>query len=363
MWLQRSRITWLKEGDRNTKYFHRKARWRARKNNIKKLMQEDGNWCTDQQAMQGMVVHYFENLFTSNENVDPQEIVDLLDPIVTSQANAALCNEYIDEEIGTALFQIGPLKAPGPDGLPSRFFQRNWSILKEDVIKAVKEFFVTGIMPPGVNDTCIVLIPKVPHPEHLKDFRPISLCNGIYKVVSKCIVNRLRPPLQDLISPNQSAFIPGRMITDSALIAIECIHAINSNADERSSFCAYKLDLSKAYDRVEWCFLRSVLLKLGFQSIWVDRVMTCVTSVRYTVRFNGVMTAPFTPTRGLRQGDPLSPYLFLFVADGLSTLIYSKVSTGTLKELQVCRNAPGVSHLLFADDTLFFSKPQLVRQR
>jgi len=97
MWLQRSRITWLKEGDRNTKYFHRKARWRARKNNIKKLMQEDGNWCTDQQAMQGMVVHYFENLFTSNENVDPQEIVDLLDPIVTSQANAALCNEYIDE--------------------------------------------------------------------------------------------------------------------------------------------------------------------------------------------------------------------------------------------------------------------------
>ena len=164
MWLQRSRITWLKEGDRNTKYFHRKARWRARKNNIKKLMQEDGNWCTDQQAMQGMVVHYFENLFTSNENVDPQEIVDLLDPIVTSQANAALCNEYIDEEIGTALFQIGLLKAPGPDGLPSRFFQRNWSILKEDVIKAVKEFFVTGIMPPGVNDTCIVLIPKVPHP-------------------------------------------------------------------------------------------------------------------------------------------------------------------------------------------------------
>jgi len=123
------------------------------------------------------------------------------------------------------------------------------------------------------------------------------------------------------------------MITDNALIAFECLHAINSNADERSKFCAYKLDLSKAYDRVEWCFLRKVLLELGFQSTWVDRVMTCVTSVRYTVRFNGVMSAPFTPTRGLQQ------------------------------ELQVCRNAPGVSHLLFADDTLFFSKPQLIRQR
>ena len=91
------------------------------------------------------------------------------------------------------------------------------------------------------------------------------------------------------------------------------------------------MDLSKAYDRVEWCFLRNALLKLGFQSTWVDRVMTCVTSVRYTIRFNGVMSAPFTPTRGLRQGDPLSPYLFLFVADGLSTLINRKVTTGALK--------------------------------
>ena len=211
-------------------------------------------------------------------------------------------------------------------------------------------------MPPGVNDTCIVLIPKVPHPEHLKDFRPISLCNVIYKVVSKCIVNRLRPLLQDLISPNQSAFIPGRLITGNALVAFECFHAINSNADERSKFCAYKLDLSKAYDIIQSCFLRNALLKPGFQRNWVDRFMTCVTSVRYTVRFNGAMSAPFTPTRGLRQGDPLSPYLFLFVADGLSTLIKSKVNAGSLQELKVCRNAPGISHLLFADDTLLFFK-------
>ena len=183
---------------------------------------------------------------------------------VTPQANEDLCREYSDEEISDALFQIGPLKALGPDGLPARFFQRSWGLMKDDIIRAVKEFFASGVMPPGVNDTCIVLIPKVPHPEHLKDFRPISLCNVIYKVVSKCIVNRLRPLLQDLISPNQSAFIPGRLITGNALVAFECFHAINSNADERSKFCAYKLDLSKAYDRVEWCFLRNALLKLGF---------------------------------------------------------------------------------------------------
>jgi len=195
MWLQRSRISWLKEGDRNTKKFHRQAQWRARKNNIKRLKKEDGNWSSDQKEMQGMAVDYFSHLFTKNEQVDPQVIVNLLEPIVSAQSNSDLCKEYSDEEISDALFQIRPLKAPGPDGLPARFFQWNWALLKEEVCRAVKEFFVTGMMPPGVNDTCIVLIPKVPHPEQLKDFRPISLCNVIYKVVSKCIVNRLRPLL------------------------------------------------------------------------------------------------------------------------------------------------------------------------
>jgi hypothetical protein len=146
------------------------------------------------------------------------------------------------------------------------------------------------------------------------------------------------------------------MITDNALIAFECIHAIKVNSDVRGEFCAYKLDLSKAYDRVDWDFLNKVLLKLGFQSSWVQRVMSCVTSVHYTICFNGAMSAPFFPSRGLRQGDPLSPYLFLFVADGLSKLISKKVETQALQELHICRGAPGISHLLFADDTMLFFK-------
>ena len=165
-----------------------------------------------------------------------------------------LCKEFSDKEIGDALFQIGPLKAPGPDGFPARFFQRNWGLIKEDIVKAVKKFFSDGIMPDEVNDTTIVLIPKVPHPEFLSDFRPISLCNVLYKVVSKCLVNRLRPLLQDIISPHQSAFIPGRLITDNALIAFECLHAIQHSQSARTNFCAFKLDLSKAYDRVDWSF-------------------------------------------------------------------------------------------------------------
>lgn len=123
--------------------------------------------------------------------------------------NDALCKPFTDDEISDALFQIGPLKAPGPDGFPARFFQRNWEVLREEVIGAVRIFFDEGVMPEGVNNTSIVLIPKKDKPDELKDFRPISLCNVIYKIVSKCLANRIRPFLQEFISPTQSAFIPG----------------------------------------------------------------------------------------------------------------------------------------------------------
>ena len=109
----------------------------------------------------------------------------------------------------------------------------------------MQEFFDTVIMPNGVNDTMIVLILKVPHPKELKDFRPISLCNVVYKIVSKCMVSRLRPLLYELISENQSAFIPGRLISNNSIIAFECIHHIQSVKDNSPSLCAYKLDLSK----------------------------------------------------------------------------------------------------------------------
>jgi hypothetical protein len=304
--------------------------------------------------MENMTKEFFQDLYTRDDHIDPNIITDLLDQRVDEEMNTRLCAPFSEKEISDALFQIGPLKAPGPDGFPSRFLQRNWGLLRDEVVLAVQRFFSDGIMPEEVNDTYIVLIPKKNDPEELRDFRPINLCNVIFKVISKCLLNRLRPFLQDIIAPTQNAFIPGRLITDNALMAFECIHSIQTGTSARRRFCAYKLDMAKAYDRVDWRFLEGVLAKLGFHSQWIRWVMACVNTVCYSIHFNGHMLDPFTPTCGIRQGDPLSPYLFLFVADGLSCLIRKEIENNALHELHICRRAPGISRLLFADDRLLF---------
>lgn len=157
----------------------------------------------------------------------------------------------------------GPHQGTWSDGFPARFFQRHWEVLRDDVVRAVHMFFSEGVMPPGINGTAIVLITKGNNPTELKDFYPIRLCNVIYKVMSKCMVNRLRPLFGDLVSKEQSAFVLGRMITDNALIAFECIHAIQRGSGDQEEFCAYKLDLSKPYDRVDWGFFTKSIVEAG----------------------------------------------------------------------------------------------------
>jgi hypothetical protein len=199
-WRQRSRVSWLRAGDRNTSYFHRRATWRQKKNKIEKLQTEQGGVVDDIEKMETLATKYFSKLYQADLTVQPVTITESFDQKVSDTDNDALCAEFTDEEISFALFQIGPTKAPGPDGILACFFQRNWGTLKEDIIKSVRDFFAKGVMPDGINDMAIVLIPKIKNPVSLRDFRPISLCNVIYKVVSKCLVNRMRPLLQNIIS-------------------------------------------------------------------------------------------------------------------------------------------------------------------
>ena len=198
-----------------------------------------------------------------------------------------------------------------------------------------------------VNSTILVLIPKVKNPQDLTQFRPISLCNVLYKICSKVIANRLRSILDELISEEQSAFVPGRLITDNVLVAYECIHYLKQKKGKVGA-CAVKLDMAKAYDRVEWSYLQAVLLKMGFHETFVRLIMKCVTTVSFRVRVNGRLSQTFTPTWGIRQGDPLSPYLFLLCAEGLSSLLKNVGPQFLSKGIRVGIHAPWISHLLSA---------------
>jgi hypothetical protein len=192
-------------------------------------------------------------------------------------------------------------------------------------------------------------------PQDLTQFRPIALCNVLYKIASKVLANRLRPVLEEIISEEQSAFVPGRLITDNVLIAYESIHYLRRKKGKTGS-CAIKLDMAKAYDRVEWTYLRALMLKIGLAPQLVDRIMVCVESVSFSVRVNGQFSAFFKPSRGIRQGDPLSPYLFLLCAEGLSCLLKFRGPNYLARGVRVGIHAPWISHLLFADDSIIFSE-------
>jgi hypothetical protein len=190
----------------------------------------------------------------------------------------------------------------------------------------------------------------------MKDWRPIALCNVLYKIIAKVLANRLKHVLPKCVSHHQSAFVPERSILDNAMVAIEVVHYMRTKTTGKAGCVALKLDISKAYDRMSWEYLRAVLVRMGFSDKWVHWMIMCVETVDYSVLVNGEKVGPAIPGRGLRQGDPLSPYLFILCAEGLSALISRAETTGDLTGTAIYRGAPRVTHLLFADDCFLFFK-------
>ena len=190
----------------------------------------------------------------------------------------------------------------------------------------------------------------------MTQFRPIALCNVIYKIVSKVLVNMMKYILPGIILDCHNAFVPGRMITDNIIIAFETIHYIKNLRSGTNAQMVTKLDMSKAYDRVEWDYLRAILLKLGFNIKWVALIMECVTIVTYSPLVNGEPSGYIQPKRRLRQGDPLSPYLFLICTEGLSALLRKAERDSLIHGVAISRGGPRVSHLFFANDSLIFCR-------
>ena len=220
--------------------------------------------------MDNIATEYFQQLFTSSMPTAIDVVVPLVETMVTHEMNADLLCTFSPDEVKHALFQMYPSKALGPDGMTTYFFQKYWNIVGRDVLSAMLDFLEKGRMLGCINFTHIVLIPKVQDPEHMSQFRPISSCNVLYKIISKVLVNRMKVFLPQIISINQSVFVPGRMITDNVIISFEMLHYLKNLRGGKNVQIATKLDMSKAYDRVEWDFLQAILLKLGFHRRWVD---------------------------------------------------------------------------------------------
>ena len=357
-WYLRSRVAEVRDGDRNTKYFHHKASQRKKRNCVKGLVDATGTWREDADDIEKIFTNYFTSIFTSTNPADSafNEVLRHIDPVVSDECNQMLLRPFTKDEIYAALQQMHPCKAPGPDGMHAIFYQRFWHIVGDDVTHFVSNILHGFLSPKCINMTNIALIPKVKSPTKAAEFRPTALCNVIYKIVSKAIVLRLKVLLPDIVTENQSAFVPGRLITDNALIAMEIFHTMKHRNRSRKGIMAMKLDMSKAYDRVEWGFLRKLLLTMGFDGRWVNLIMDCVTSVSYSFIINGGVCGSVTPERGLRQGDPLSPYLFIMIADAFSKMIQRKVQEKQIHGAKASRTGPEISHLLFADDSLLFTR-------
>ena len=345
---QKAKANWCKFGDMNSKYYHTAIRWRRLKNEVKGV-EVGGQWCEEPEVVRREAKSLFETRFTATQalgvNLDSVEFKSL-----PSETSTRMVTSFTEEEVKEVMWQCEGSKSPGPDGFNFTFIKKCWDIFKNDIMEAVQVFHETGVIPKGCNASFIALVPKVNDPLSLDQFRPISLVGVFYKIITKVLAGRMKEVLSLVIDEDQSAFLRNRGMLDSVLIANEVVEEVRRN--RRSALC-FKVDYEKAYDSVRWDFLIDMLQRLGFHNIWIRWVKGCLESSTISVLVNGSPTEEFKPLRGLRQGDPMTPFLFLVVAEGLAGLVRQATKQNMLTSVKVGRKKIVCSMLQFADDTLF----------
>ncbi|XP_062076415.1 uncharacterized protein LOC133781446 [Humulus lupulus] len=302
-WLkQQSKVTWLNDGDENSRYFHAVMKKRRIENRV--------------------------TTFSVNDRSEKGDVKK-------------------------ALFGIHSIKSPGLDGFGSSFFKGLWEEIGDDVAKAVLGFFQEGRLPSELKETVISLIPKKENPEDANDYRPIACCSTLYKCISKMICTRLAEVLPTLVQSNQGAFIKNRLLAHNILIFHDLLKGYTRKSV--SARCFMKIDLSKAYDNVDWQFVEDLLKELCFPSRFIGWILVCLQGTNYNLLMNGRLQGAFKGEKGLRQGDPMSPLLFVLIMEYLTRLLARNTCKKGFGFHPLCKSLK-LTNLCFADDLIIFCK-------
>lgn len=298
-------------------------------------------------------LRFFENQYKRTDDRSFRDIlwgIELFPQMFNDEINDQIFQLVTKEELLKTLKIFKKDKCPGPDGWSIEFFCHFFEFIKSDLLKMVEESRVSGCIHPKITSAYITLIPKKENAFSFTDFHPISLCNISYKIISKLIADKIKDTLSIHLTKNQHAFLKGRNILDAVASTQEGLFAIQ---EKKCDVVLLKIDLCKAYDCMDWDFIRCLLAKVGLRANMINWIMAYIEQVNYVVIVNGIPTAFFLASRGLRQRCPLSPLLFILAMNSLSLHINKVVEENRCSPLKICRNI-SISHNLFVDDVILF---------
>ncbi|GJR98227.1 RNA-directed DNA polymerase, eukaryota, reverse transcriptase zinc-binding domain protein [Tanacetum coccineum] len=286
---QKAKVKWALEGDENTSFFHGSLKKKRRESASRPII---------------------EDVDFKQISVEQQEFLEC---------------DVSNEKIKKAVWNCGSDRAPGPDGFTFKFIKTFWDVIQNDMVRFVGEFFQSSCFPKGCNSSFIALIPKIGDAKCLSDFRPISLIGCQYKIIGKLLANRLSTVIGSCVSFEQSAFIKGRNFLDGPLVLNECMSWYRKRS---KALMVFKVDFEKAFNSLRWDYLDVIMEKLGFGFKWRMWIFGCLKNFRASILINGSPTPELDMFNGIRQGDPLSPFLFILAMEGLHALVSKAVATG-----------------------------------
>jgi hypothetical protein len=351
-WQRRGGEQWLLKGDSNTAFFHSVANGRRRKTAIMSLVDKD-DLIKDNEQLKRHINDYYKNLF-GKEPVSPMGLKEdtwATEGRISADDCIKLVKPFSMEEIENAIKHTKTNTAPDSDGFPVQFYKTFWPKVRE-LVKEMLDDMAAGRFNLGrLNYGVIILIPKIKDANTIRQYRSICLLNVIFKIITKVLTNRLTLVADKVIHSAQTAFIPGRNIYEGVVVLEEVIHELHKT---KAKGIILKLDFEKAYDKVQWAFLKEVMRLKGFCETWIKWITLAVETGKVCINLNGVNGEFFQTFRGLRQGDPLSPILFNLVGEALGAMINAAKSKRHLSGLVTHLVDGGITHLQYTDDTVLF---------